>query len=376
VGTNTDIHDQKLFAEALQASEDYFKELANEVPFMIWKVDEQGRANYVNKTWIDFTGLSFNESIGDYWLEALHPEDRVRENITFPEAFKLRKSYHSKFRLKRKDGVYRWVMNQCHPLLNPKFSGYIGSLTDITEQELEQQQTTSLIERMDEFMSIASHELKTPITSMKGYLQIAERITEKDKVRLPVHSYIEKANKQVNKLTYLVEDLLNVTKIQAGKIDFAYSEFKINEVIFECIEQLQQNFHTHEIVTDECVDVKVYADRSRIEQVIVNIISNAVKYSPSANKVIINCTHNSNFIKISVTDFGIGIPHDKIPFIFDRFFRVRESVQTLSGLGLGLYISSEIVKRHNGNIGVLSEEGRGSTVWFTLPTNTWTKENI
>jgi two-component system CheB/CheR fusion protein len=108
----------------------------------------------------------------------------------------------------------------------------------------------------------------------------------------------------------------------------------------------------------------------------VNIISNAVKYSPSANKVIINCTHNSNFIKISVTDFGIGIPHDKIPFIFDRFFRVRESVQTLSGLGLGLYISSEIVKRHNGDIGVLSEEGRGSTVWFTLPTNTSTKENI
>jgi two-component system CheB/CheR fusion protein len=133
------------------------------------------------------------------------------------------------------------------------------------------------------------------------------------------------------------------------------------------VDQIQHHSNSHKIVISGATYVAICADKHRIEQVIINFLSNAIKYSPEADRVLIHLEKEYDFLKISITDFGIGIPADKIHYIFDRFFRVQESSQKFSGLGLGLFISSEIVKRHKGDIGVESKEGAGSTFWFTLP---------
>lgn len=370
VGTNTDIQDQKAFAEVLQISENHFRQLSDQVPFIIWKVDEKGAASYVNKTWCDFTGMSYEESLGRNWLSALHPEEKEHEYHNFLSAFDKRTYYSSKFRLRRKDGVYRWMLNQSYPLFSPDFKGYIGSLIDITEQELEKQATQLLLHKKDEFMSIASHELKTPISSMKGYLQILNRLAKtsaSESGNSSLYPFIEKANKQVDKLASLVEDLLDVTKIQAGKMLFNPTVFKINEAIQDCVEQIEPNYRSHKITVNGCIDTLIKADKHRIEQVITNLLSNAIKYSPDANEVALACESDHKHLRISVTDYGIGIPDDKKEFVFDRFFRVHNSAQNFSGLGLGLYISSEIIKRHGGEIGVESEENKGSVFWFSIP---------
>jgi two-component system CheB/CheR fusion protein len=347
--------------------EDHFTDLADLIPIMIWKVDTEGSATYVNKTWVDFTAMTFEESLGFGWGNAVHPDDRDKEIGIFMSAFEKRTPFQSKFRLRRADGQYRWVLSQGNVLYNPDFAGYIGSLTDITDQELAQQATKILMQKKDEFMSVASHELKTPITSMKAALQIVERLTLSDAHYNQIKTFIEKANKQVNKLTDLVEDLLDVTKIHAGKMIFSSTDFCIDEVVRDCVDQIQHHSNSHQIVISGATDVAICADKHRIEQVIINFLSNAIKYSPEADRVLINLEKEQDFLKISITDFGIGIPADKIHYIFDRFFRVQESSQKFSGLGLGLFISSEIVKRHKGDIGVESKEGTGSTFWFTLP---------
>ncbi|MEY3677886.1 MAG: hypothetical protein RI924_27 [Bacteroidota bacterium] len=347
--------------------EDHFTELADLIPTMIWKVNNEGSATYVNKTWVDFTGMSFENSLGFGWGAAVHPEDRDQEFKVFMSAFEKRTPFQSKFRLRRSDGQYRWVLSQGNVLFNPQFSGYIGSLTDITEQELAQQATKILMQKKDEFMSIASHELKTPITSMKASLQILERLAHQQETFSAINTFIEKANKQVNKLITLVEDLLDVTKIHAGKMQFNHSVFQLEEVLADCADQIKSQTNTHQILINGTEEVLIFADRHRIEQVIINFLSNAIKYSPDADRVLVNLEKDEQCLIIAIQDFGIGIPADKIHYIFDRFFRVQESSQKFSGLGLGLYISSEIVKRHGGEIGVESKEGEGATFWFTLP---------
>ncbi|HEY0899337.1 MAG TPA: PAS domain-containing sensor histidine kinase, partial [Sphingobacteriaceae bacterium] len=366
VSSSTDIHDQKTLVEEIKASEVYFRQLADKSPFMIWKLDVNGQCNYVNTPWVEFTGLSFDDSMGNGWAEAFHPEDRVREFDKFVEAFKKRESYASKFRIKKADGEYRWVLAQSNPLINDTFQGYIGSLTDITDQELAQQSLKILMQKKDEFMSIASHELKTPITSVKASLQLVQRMAEKQKQAGDVHVFIDRANRQVKKLSDLVDDLLDVTKIHAGKMMFNESEFSIGEAIEDCVVQLHDMKRTHQIQVEGDTAIRVFADKHRIEQVITNFLSNAIKYSPGADKVVLTVRSDQQSLWVEIRDFGIGIPGDKVDYVFDRFFRVQESSQKFSGLGLGLFISAEIIRRHGGDIGVHSEEGQGSVFWFRL----------
>ena len=243
----------------------------------------------------------------------------------------------------------------------------IGTMMDITVQKLIDEANIDLLKKKDEFISIASHELRTPITSLKALLQMAERMSAGKEELKPAHSYLQRAVKQVDKLVILIKDLLDVTKIQSGNLELRKTNFPLSDLITECCAELQDSNKTHRLICNEIENLEVYADRTRIEQVIVNLVSNAVKYSPDREKVLIDVTETDQGTKIAVTDFGIGIAKDKLPFIFDRFYRVEDNSQKYAGLGLGLYISAEIVKQHNGQIHIDSEEGKGSTFWFTIP---------
>ncbi len=221
-----------------------------------------------------------------------------------------------------------------------------------------QQAAEELMAKKDEFLSIASHELKTPITSLKASLQVVERMAGKNETLQPVAPFVIKASKQVNKLTDIIHDLLDVTRIQAGKLEINKTEFDLIDVIDECVDQCQteDSKHTIDIYADPTLIV--HADRNRIDQVLSNFLTNAFKYSPRNGDVIITVEKLRNSsVKVSVTDHGIGIPEDKIESIFDRFYRVENTSKNFSGIGLGLYISSEIIKRHNGEIGVNSTLG-------------------
>ena len=229
------------------------------------------------------------------------------------------------------------------------------------------QQVQQLNAKKDEFIGLASHELRTPVTSLKGYLQIFEKtISESDKNK----AFIHKAVQQVNKLSVLISDLLDVSKIETGKLPLEFTVFDLKKLTEEVTELTQYSSKSHVISfnTHEA-EVMVAADRQRIEQVIINLISNAIKYSPDADRVNIILSQSRDRARISVEDFGMGISKENQQRIFSRFYRVEEVGAHISGLGIGLYISHEIISRHKGTLTVNSEPGKGSCFVFEIPLN-------
>lgn len=223
------------------------------------------------------------------------------------------------------------------------------------------------MKKKDEFISIASHELKTPLTSIKATMQVLakhEFDNEKDR---KIHPFVIRANKQVKRLSEIVDNLLDVGRLSQEKVQLNNSHFLLYEAIIDCTTEIFSVVKTHQLEIAGEHHIEVFADKFRIEQVVVNLVSNAIKYSPQANKVLIDIQKQDGEVKISVRDFGIGIPAEHMPYLFGRYYRAHETSKAFSGIGLGLYISYELIKRHNGDMGVNSEEGKGSTFWFTLP---------
>ncbi|MEO6453783.1 MAG: ATP-binding protein [Ginsengibacter sp.] len=218
--------------------------------------------------------------------------------------------------------------------------------------------------KKDEFIGIASHELKTPLTSIKAYLQVLDSIENNQ----PNKQYIEKALENVNKLQQLLLDLLDVSKIQSGQLQLNINEFNIDTLIDETIASSQIVSPNHQIVREgKPVNQVISADKQRIEQVLINLLSNATKYSPGAKKVILYTAKTVSAIIVGVKDFGIGIPKKEQSKVFERFYRTKElSKHHISGFGLGLYICRDIIERHKGKIWIESD-GKGSVFYFSLP---------
>lgn len=234
------------------------------------------------------------------------------------------------------------------------------------EVKIEVEERKEVDKKKDEFISIASHELKTPVTSLKAYTQILQSTFDDDNNAQAVEM-LSKMDKQIDKLTKLIVDLLDVTKIDKGEMVFEMEEFDFNEMVKEIAEEMQGITKTHKIVLDLNPCDPVRGDRNRVGQVIVNFISNAIKYSPGSDDIIIRTSCENNKVRLSVVDKGIGIPTGEQNHIFRRFFRVPgKSSYTFPGMGLGLFISAEIIKRHKGRIFFDSKEGEGSSFSFEI----------
>jgi PAS domain S-box-containing protein len=217
--------------------------------------------------------------------------------------------------------------------------------------------------RKDEFIGVAGHELRTPITTVKGYLQLMEEHAEPGASK----DFIGKALRQINRLNRLVSDLLDVSKIQAGKLQYNMIACQLEPLVKDSVETMRQIYPTHSI---ECIlpaeDFVISADGAKIEQVLINFLTNAVKYSPANDKIIVTVKRAGERVQVSVKDFGIGIPQQHLENIFHRYFRI-DPFNMTSGLGIGLYISKEIIQRHGGHIWAESKEGEGSVFYFSLP---------
>ncbi|MES2417748.1 MAG: hybrid sensor histidine kinase/response regulator [Bacteroidota bacterium] len=227
-------------------------------------------------------------------------------------------------------------------------------------------------QKKDEFISIASHELKTPLTSVKGYVQLLARSVDKGDTET-VKKHLDKVQIQLEKLNSLIADLLDISKIESGKLKFNKQYFSIDALLDNILEIMHQSNPEFQILRKGKVSQEIFADEMRIEQVIINFLTNAIKYSPGTDQIFITLNLANNQLYFAVKDKGIGMLPEQQKSVFDKFYRVEETSQRFQGLGIGLYISSEIIARHGGKIGVKSTYGEGSEFYFQLPVNLQTE---
>lgn len=362
----TELHFLSLREQAglqqIAESEQLLKDITSATPTGLWTTDEMGEITYVNQTWIDWTGRPLEEHLKRGWLSSILEEDREHVRKELLKALDSSSLYEVEARLLHADGTVHWCVATGMPKYNHEgyFKGYVGAWIDITDIKRLQRQK-------DDFLGIASHELKTPVTSMKGYVQVLEHMLLAEG-NTHAAALVGKMDRQVNRLTSLIGDLLDVTKMATGKLQFNDRSFDLKVLVEESIDELQPSVLRHKLIKELSGTTNVFGDRERIAQVITNLITNAVKYSPDADKVVIKMQTLNNEVVISVQDFGIGIAAADLEKVFKQFYRVEGDRQsTYPGLGLGLFICSEILKRQGGRIWANSTEGEGSVFYFSLP---------
>ena len=260
------------------------------------------------------------------------------------------------------DNKLRWMRAIGNLKVDPSgaFSAFTGIVMDITEQKQDEI-------RKNDFIGMVSHELKTPLTSMKGYIQILLSKLRKQEDEF-ILGALQKANGQITKMTSMINGFLNISRLESGKIHIEHQVFDLALLIKESEEESLATITSHTLIYEPVETTFVNADRDKIGQVIHNLISNAVKYSPQGSIINIACVTVNGLANITVKDHGMGIKPEDIDKIFDRYYRVDgDHMFSISGFGIGLYLCAEIIHRHHGEVWAESEFGEGSTFGFSLP---------
>lgn len=366
-----DISEKKHIEEELRRSKQQLEMILSNLVDGITVQDPQGGIIYANQAAAGMAGYnSWNEMLQNpaAWLDWFEIRDEFKKPMSLSDLpnRKIAKGEESSQKLinyvNKKTGEEKWSIVKSRRVVDNdnKTALIVTIIDDVTERiELER--------RKDEFISIASHELKTPVTSLKVFTQILERLFKKNGEE-KVLRYLFRMNQQIDVLTNLIGDLLDVSKIQSGKLQLRRDWFFLDQVIKETVETIQESADAHKIVMKNIRRKKVYGDLDRIAQVLTNLLTNAIKYSPGKKKVIVSQKITKDKVVVSVKDYGIGILKSHQRKIFERFYRVYEDKdKTFPGLGMGLYISSKIIARHSGNMWVESTQGKGATFYFSLP---------
>lgn len=346
--------------KALAESEMRFRIMMETIPQIAWTNTVDGQVTFYNQRWYDYTGLKRGD-FNNVGLEtAIHPDDLENVLDHYRSIRQKADGGELQIRVKRADGIYLWHLVRLMPVQNELGAVHlwVGTATDIQQLKLLQQQK-------DDFISIASHELKTPITSLKASLQLLDKY-KNDPSSTIFSKFLGMANKSLDKVNVLIQDLLNASKVNEGQLHLNKKRYALSTVMDDCCDHVRsEGIFT---IRTECVNhVDVFADQGRIEQIIVNFVNNAMKYASESKEILIKLEKVDNMAKVSVIDKGPGISAEKLPHLFERYYQVDSSGIQYSGLGLGLYICAEIIKKHHGHIGVESEVSKGSTFWFTLP---------
>jgi PAS domain S-box-containing protein len=318
-------------------------------------------------------GYKEQEAVGRHITLIIPPDRLEEEDLIIGKISKGIKINHFETLRLAKNGRLIPVSLSVSPIVddNGNIIGASKIASDISAEQASQREIAKLYEQLkelnakkDEFIALASHELKTPLTSINGYLQLLDLYVSEEKPK----AFLQKAREQVKKLGSLVEELLDVSKIEAGKLSFANDEFNICEVIDNAIDLIAHTNTAYRIDLHSSLSTCIVnGDAHRIEQVMINLLTNAIRYSPDNKQLEVYVQKDGNQIKVGVKDFGIGIAAEKLEHIFSRYYRIEDSKLKTSGLGIGLYLCQQIISRHNGRIWAESEPQKGSTFWFTLP---------
>lgn len=341
----------------VEENEKRFRLLLNAIPQIAWTNTVDGRVNFYNEQWYAYTGIDFNEELNLDLEQVIHPEDLQYHQDQFHAILACEESGNYEIRNKGANGEYRWYLIHMQPIKDEagQVLLWIGTATDIHELKLLQQ-------KKDDLITIASHELKTPVASLKASMQLLDRM--KHNASEKMQNLIDVAGRSADKVSGLITDLLDPGQLNDGGVPLKKTALNLFSLVEDCCQSsLKPESVRFEISGDETIQVD--ADAIRVEQVITNIVNNAIKYAPESKTIRIHVERLNDMAKLSVSDEGGGIPEDKIAYLFNRYYRADK--HKASGLGLGLYISADIVNRHHGKIGVESKVGKGCTFWFTLP---------
>ncbi len=343
---------------SMRSEIDHFHLMLEALPQIAFTLDQNGVVTFVNRKWFDYSTL-------EQKFPETHPDD-LNINEEFERCRKKGKALELEIRIKNlNSGEFRYHLLRMSPVhQNEKVKNWVGTFTDIDDQK-------KVEKEKDEFLSIASHELKTPLTSIKAYMQLLDRKL-KNNLESKEGTFVTKALDQIEKLNSLISDLLDVSKIDNGKLKINKKPEDLEKLIHSTIDTIVQTHENINIQIDRHIakiDHLIPFDAIRIEQVLINFLTNAIKYSPDNHQIIVTTFVDEEEVKVSVTDFGIGIPDFKQDSVFRKFYRVEESSVQFQGMGIGLYICSEIIKQHHGTIGLSSKLEEGSTFYFTLPLN-------
>jgi PAS domain S-box-containing protein len=371
-----DISALKRKEEAVQESENRFRVMANSAPVLIWISGTDKLCNWFNQVWLDYTGRSMEQEMGNGWAQGIHPDDYKGCLETYLSAFDLREPFSMEYRLRKADGQYGWILDNGIPIFEGQiFKGYIGSCVDISNhKKIENDlhlakiaaESASLVK--SRFLDIAAHELRTPVTAFSLLLQLTQRQLEKG---IPFEaSVLTRLRVMADKISRLVVDLLDVSRLERGAVKLHLERIDLNSVITECVNDLKLHEPDRmiKIIKPE-TPVEFNFDSLRIAQVISNVLDNARKYTPKQSPFEITLETKPGHVRISIRDHGPGISDEQKTNLFNAFSRGSDELTSRSGgLGLGLFICSEIIKLHGGTIGVISKMGEGSTFYFELPT--------
>ena len=377
----------------LRESEQRFRTMANAAPVMIWLGDAEGNADWFSQSWLDFVGQSLEQQVEQGWASAIHPDDIERVTSSYRAHVDAREPFSIELRVRRHDGVYRWVLNSGTPRIDDagKFSGYVGSCIDITDRkdgEIERERLLAgeRTARADadaarlaaehandvkaQFLAAMSHELRTPLNAIGGYVDLLSL-----GIRGPINDLqredLERIRRNQRHLMGLINNVLNFAKIEAGHVEYHIVETRLQDVLegmYSLVApQVQARGLKYRFV--ECdPSVVVLADPEKVQQVLLNLLSNAIKFTEPGGDVRLECACTDTAAGVRVIDTGLGIPAEKLEAIFQPFVQVDQNFTRQGhGTGLGLSISRELARAMGGDIVVESTLGEGAVFTLRLP---------
>jgi PAS domain S-box-containing protein len=375
-----DISERKKLELALEEREKEFRTLAESMPQIVWTTRADGWNTYFNQQWVDYTGLTLEESYGHGWNTPFHPEDKQRGWDAWQNAVKNNAEYSIECRLRCHDGTYHWWLIRGVPQISARgeIIKWFGTCTDIEKikvaelalKESEKQLLRLSVDK-DRFISILGHDLKNPFNNILGFSEIlTDEIERLDKEQIKdIAGTINKSARITNKL---LEDILMWAKTQQGSIVFKPQNLSLSTTFRNSLEILNPSADAKNILINcsEVDHLDVFADADMLKTVLRNLVSNAIKFTNNGGKINISATQSDSNVTISVSDNGVGIPHENLAKLFDitEVFTTKGTAGE-TGTGLGLLLCKEFVGRHQGKIWVESEVGKGSDFKFTLPVN-------
>jgi PAS domain S-box-containing protein len=367
-----DVSEEHRIRQDLRETDARFRAMADAAPVLLWMSRTDGLCTFFNQTWLEFTGRTMKEEWGVGWAESVHFEDLEACMDTYITAFNQRAVFEMEYRLRRRDGEYRWILDRGTPRYAPdgRFAGYIGSCIDITERRRLEAELRGGIEARDDFLSVASHELGTPLTALRLHVDQLKRAVKSGAVTgtpgKPLDKRIDSIEREVIRLANLVETLLDTTRLAAGARKLNLEGFELGPLVTQVV-------HDMTPVADAAgCQIKLASnptspgrwDRTRLERAVTNILGNAFKFG-AGKPVEVTVEGDGETASVRIRDNGIGLPAGEQELIFQRFGRA-PGTRGYGGLGLGLWIARQSVEAMGGTIRVHSVPNEGATFEIVL----------
>ena len=363
-------HDRQEAEKSLRESEERFRLLADSAPALIWINGPDG-AEFVNRTYLDFLGVSNVDVCGYDWARFIHPDDRDNYVHAYLGAVEQRVSFDAEFRFRRHDGDYRWMRTVAQPRISDDgtFLGYAGISFDATERKQAEDALKEADRRKDEFLATLAHELRGPLAPVRNMLEIMKRTDVDGDLLRQARDTMER---QLGHMVRLVDELLDVSRITRGKIELKRERVVLASVVSQAVEANRSLVERakHELTVTLPPDpIYLHGDAARLAQVFGNLLDNACKYTDPGGRIWLTAEPQQNDVVVKVRDTGVGIAPEKLASVFEMFSQVESSLErSQGGLGIGLALVKRLVEMHEGSVEARSEgRGRGSEFVVRLP---------